>query len=143
MGGLPFFFYGTLMDADLLELVAGEAVPREAIEPASLRGFRRTGVAGRSYPMLVRRSGGRVEGILVRGLGRDARRRFVAYEGTGYRLARLGVTDLAGGRVTARIFLDAGAMRSDGKPWSLAGWRRRWKRRALRRAGRLGGGDPA
>lgn len=136
----PYFFFGTLMDVELLARVCGEPVASSQVVPAEIAGFRRTGVTGRSYPILVERSGGRVEGILVFGLSPRASTRLDAYEGANYALKPVTVRT---GRwsVAARYYAFVGArngLRSDGRLWTLERWQRRWKRRAMRRAGRLG-----
>lgn len=136
----PYFFFGTLMDVELLARVAGEPVESGQIVPAEIAGFRRTGVKGRSYPILVKRPGGRVAGILVFGLSLRAGKRLDTYEGINYALKP--VTVRAGRwSIAARYYTFVGAksgLRSDGRLWVLERWRRRWKRRAMRRAGRLG-----
>jgi len=134
----PHFFYGTLIDRELLARVSGRRVPESDIEPATLRGWRRVGVVGRSYPILVASPGGSVEGVLVRGLGDGAERRLADYEGPNYRLARSTAIDRRGRPVACAVFLFAGGLRPDRREWRLERWQRRWKRRALRRAARLG-----
>jgi hypothetical protein len=128
-----------LVDTDLLALVAGQTIDPRAIRPASITGYWRTGVVGRGYPILLRRAGGHVEGIVVLGLSRRARTRLATYEGSNYRL--MPATVESGGRtVSAVVFMFVGSgsgLRSDLRSWSLDRWRRRWKRRALRRADRL------
>jgi hypothetical protein len=136
----PYFFFGTLMDAELLARVAGEPVAPGQIVPAEIAGFRRTGVIARSYPILMERPGGRVAGVLVFGLSPRAGTRLDAYEGANYELKPVTVR---AGRwwVAARYYAFVGmknGLRSDGRLWVLERWRRRWKRRAMRRAGRLG-----
>lgn len=136
----PHFFFGTLMDRELLARVAGEPVAPDQIVPAEISGFRRTGVTGRSYPILVECPGGRVAGVLVFGLSTRAGKRLDAYEGVNYDLKP--VTVRAGRwSVAARYYAFVGTksgLRSDGRLWRLERWQRRWKRRAMRRAGRLG-----
>ncbi len=134
-----YFFYGTLIDRDLLALVAGQPSDPRTIRSATLAGYRRTGLTRRSYPILMPSSGGTVDGILVGGLGPTADARLDTYEGRNYRL--LPVTVMSGGRsIAAVVYMFVGfgtGLRSDRRDWSLNRWRRRWKRRALRRAGRL------
>lgn len=137
---VPYFFYGTLVDLDLLSLVTGQVIDARAVRPATLAGYWRTGVVGRSYPILMRRAGGRVDGILVLGLSGTARRRLAAYEGGNYR-ATSAVVECRGRTIAVAVFMFVGfgtGLRSDMRSWSLERWRRRWKRRARRRAGRLG-----
>ncbi|MEE8559476.1 MAG: gamma-glutamylcyclotransferase family protein, partial [Alphaproteobacteria bacterium] len=78
---MRYFFFGTLMDPDVRALVIGGPAPASRIEPATLAGFRRVHVAGRSYPMLISDALGRVEGCLVRGLDGRARARIGQFEG--------------------------------------------------------------
>jgi hypothetical protein len=122
-----------------LSLVSGQRIDPRAVRTAALPGYWRTGVIGRSYPILMRRAGGTVDGILVAGLGRAAQRRLDAYEGRNYRLVTLAV-EHAGRAIAAQVYMFAGfgaGLRSDRRVWTLDRWRRRWKRRAFRRAGRL------
>ncbi len=65
---MDYFFYGTLMDPDVVARVAGGHRGPTPLEPADAEGFARVYVAGVSYPMLVPRPGGRVEGRLARGV---------------------------------------------------------------------------
>ena len=134
---LPFFFFGTLMDRDLLERVAGQPVSARQIEPAAIAGYRRTGVIGRAYPILVRSTGSRTAGIVVHGLDGRAARRLDAYEGSNYRLTPVTVTQANGRAIEAVVYLFRDERKSDRRLWRLADWQRRWKRRALRRAARL------
>lgn len=128
------FFYGTLMDGDLLARVAGCVIDPARTEPATIAGYRRSGVAGERYPILVPYGPGRAEGLLVRDLSQEALRRLVTYEGADFRLAPVTVTTARGEATAAAAFLNAGPIRPSHRDWRLAAWQRRWKKRALRRA---------
>ncbi len=65
---MEFFFYGTLMDDDVLSRVTGRRLPSNLIESATLSGYRRVYVAKAFYPVLVADSDGVVEGHLVSGM---------------------------------------------------------------------------
>ena len=54
---MRFFFYGTLMDRDVLACVLARPVIAAALKPATLRGWRRCSVRGASYPVVVRDRG--------------------------------------------------------------------------------------
>lgn len=122
----PMFFFGTLMDRDVLTAVLGREVADGDVRPAVLDGWRRAGVAGRSYPMLVRHPAGRVEGLLVDGLDGDDRERLERYEGPEYRVAALTVR-ADGGDVPAGVFLCRPEVEAGRREWRLEDWRRRHK----------------
>lgn len=132
MGLPPLFFYGTLMDPDVLGLVVGRPVADCALEPAILRGWRRVGVRGASYPMLVPAPGGKVEGRLWRGASSADLERLDAYEGPAWRLVLVEVELTSGERVAASVYLVIeGALESTDEPWELAHWQARHKPRYL------------
>ncbi|MGB0750118.1 MAG: gamma-glutamylcyclotransferase family protein [Magnetospiraceae bacterium] len=128
---VPGFFYGTLMDREILDLVVGRAVRDSDVEPAQIRGFRRVFVAGAVYPTLVRRHAARVEGLLVRGLTDMDYQRLAQYEGWEYRAENFQVRLVSGEVVGARCFITKPEVGSVPKDWSLADWRRRFKPRYL------------
>ncbi|OHC80276.1 MAG: hypothetical protein A3G73_01710 [Rhodospirillales bacterium RIFCSPLOWO2_12_FULL_67_15] len=128
-----YFFYGSLMDADVLSAVAGERIAPSRLVPARLPGYERMGASSGVFPIIVADSGAveGVEGILVRGIGPAAARRLVRYEGQGYMLMKRPVTT-ADGRDEAFVFIPARPGRSSGKAWDFETWRRRHKRRLMR-----------
>ena len=131
---MRFFFFGTLMDPDVREVVVGRPVPASRIEPATLEGFRRMCVAGRSYPMLISDPPGHVEGCLVRGLDGRARARIGRFEGDEYRPERHWVRLSGGARVEAYVYMARSGVRAGRTPWELSTWQRRHKRALLERA---------
>ena len=133
----PLFVFGTLMDPDLLTLVLGRALDPAGVVPARLRGWRRVHVAGRPYPMVVPHPGGRVEGLLLHGLGPVDLDRLAYYEGWEYRLAPQAVLDAVGRPVAARLYRAIGPVRADPRPWRLDRWRALHKPVALARLRRL------
>lgn len=127
----PMFFFGTLMDREVLSAVLGRAVPDGELRPATLPGWRRVDVSGRSYPMLIPHPTGRVEGVLASGLSRDDRARLDHYEGDEYRKAILMVRTTDGTEVAAGMFLCHPEVEAGKRDWRLEEWRRRHKRAAL------------
>lgn len=89
---MRFFFYGTLRDRDLLSLVLGRPVARDALKSATLRDWRRHPARGKTYPILVRERGAETDGDLLDGVSAGEQRRLALYEGEGYRLTRVFVT---------------------------------------------------
>src|SRR3954451_21868760 len=65
-GRQPLFFFGALMDLDVLAYLLERPVDLDDLQPATIAGFRRVRAAGASYPVLVPEAGGKVEGRLLR-----------------------------------------------------------------------------
>ncbi|TAN47303.1 MAG: gamma-glutamylcyclotransferase, partial [Rhodospirillales bacterium] len=84
------FFYGTLMDDDVRKAIVGRPVD---VAAASLQGYRRVPVAGRTYPMLVPCQGQCIEGLLADGIDARELKRLIRYEGPEYRIHTLMVQD--------------------------------------------------
>ncbi|HIJ62187.1 MAG TPA: gamma-glutamylcyclotransferase [Rhodospirillaceae bacterium] len=126
---MRFFFYGTLLDAEVRQMVLAEDVPTE---PAVLDGYRRVVVAGRNYPVLIPDPSGRVAGLLSGALAGSARSRLVAYEGPEYRVADLAVGTGDGNSVSASVFLQVLGVSWLDQAWCLDDWQRRHKRQFLR-----------
>jgi hypothetical protein len=121
------FFFGTLMDADVMSTVIGRLPPLNEREAAFLRGFRRVYVAGRPYPMLVPHAAGRVEGLLVSGLTDREYERLGFYEGWEYVTAPVTVRTLAGRSVDTEMFTCSDGVLSDDRDWKLDLWQRKYK----------------
>jgi hypothetical protein len=79
-----FFFYGTLLDHDVMALVIGRRLPPAAFVPARLKGHVRRRAKGVSHPIVVRDPGGEVEGVVVGGLTKRDVERLAAFEGPRY-----------------------------------------------------------
>lgn len=132
---MVYFFYGTLCDADVQRLILGYRPGPRQLSPASLPGFRRKRARGRSYPVLLRDPGGRVDGLLFTPARPGDASRLAAYEGPEYVTRQLPVCRGAGpardrtaGLGRARVFLPAGpALPAGLDDWQLPGWRRRHK----------------
>ncbi len=136
-----FFFYGTLIDVDVLHAVVGRPIPRAARRLAEVHGWQRIVRAGASYPLLLPEESGRVDGVLVSGLGSTDVARLIHFEGDDYRLDELPVRPRGGGVVRARVFLPQPGIPATAEVWSLNAWQRRHKRRYLARLRRRGIAD--
>jgi gamma-glutamylcyclotransferase (GGCT)/AIG2-like uncharacterized protein YtfP len=128
-----YFFYGTLMDRDVLTAVIGRVPPAHRWRPARLAGYRRVYRARASYPVLVEAPGQAVDGILAGGLGRREAAKLDAFEGDDYRLIERTVTTDGGVPIVAHLFLPVAGVPATGVEWTLADWRRHHKREFLRR----------
>jgi hypothetical protein len=141
---MRFFFYGTLVDPALRRAVLGRMARRLAPVPARLEEFEARLAAGRRYPLVVRRRGAVLPGILMDLPGRAAAR-ISAYEGPEYRRVRRTVGTGAGRSVSAEIFLPIARARASRVKWDLDLWRvgSRRRRRSFHRARRGGAGSSA
>lgn len=125
-----FFFYGTLMDADIRNAVLGKFTKNETVSPARLPGWRRVGVRGRSYPVIVPAAGAAVDGVSVSfadGAERPVTDLLTAFEGDEYRLVAL---ELAPGNIVS-VFAGSRRCHPTGRAWSFSDWQRRHKRAFL------------
>jgi hypothetical protein len=125
---MRFFFYGTLIDPDVMALVIGRRLPPSAFVPAILPGHSRRRAKGMTYPVVVRDPADEVHGVVVGGLTSRDVARLAAYEGPGYRIARLKVR-IAGDLATVSVFEPiASRLQPSPSPWDYALWKGRHKR---------------
>lgn len=136
---MVYFFYGTLCDADVLQLILGYRPSPRQLRPARLPGWRRKRARGRSYPVLLRATGGGVTGLLFRPARATDATRLTAYEGPEYITRNLTVRQklphpaLGAAPARARVFLPAGSSLPAGfDDWVLPRWQRRDKAAFLR-----------
>jgi ADP-ribose pyrophosphatase len=128
---MDIFFYGTLNDADVRRVAFGPGADALPLVSARLAGYRRMAKLQSSAPVLVRRPGAHVDGLLARGLGRRQVARLRHFEGRNYRLVPCKVTVAGGATVPAMVYLGAGRIPVRRAPWLLSQWRRRHKRAFL------------
>src|ERR1700742_1020342 len=101
---MRFFFYGTLMDADLLSAVIGRRVRPTALKPALLRGFRRLAPNAFPYPIVIPDKSGSVNGVIIDGITPNEQKRLIAYESPGYEMLRVTVQMASRRHVKAYVF---------------------------------------
>lgn len=118
------FFFGTLMDRNVLGRVLGRPVREGELTAATLDGYARLAVVGASYPVLVARPAGEVDGILFRPLDRRERARIDHLESEEY-AARTIAVRAAGREIDADCYMPLdGVFEVTDEPWRLAEWRR-------------------
>jgi gamma-glutamylcyclotransferase (GGCT)/AIG2-like uncharacterized protein YtfP len=138
--GPGLFVYGTLMDADVRNLVLGRPLEPAQLQPATLKHMRRVYIAGRLYPMIVPRRGATVDGLLLLSLTDEDYVRLDAFEGADYGRERQAVSPLAddgseGEPLLAWIYRTRGlGPRPSPRDWRLEEWRKREKPVFLRAA---------
>ena len=116
---VPFFFFGTLMDIDVLARVVGRRVRPSEFEPALLWGQRRHQVRNAPYPVLRPHRDSHVRGVLFQPRSWDERLRVDHFESGEYEADILRVQ--AGTRmVDALCYLDlADVFEVEPQDWSL------------------------
>jgi hypothetical protein len=91
-------------------------------------GHSRRRAKGMTYPVVVRDPADEVRGVVVGGLTPRDVARLAAYEGPGYRIARLRVR-LAGALAMVSVFEPlASRLQPSASPWNYALWKSRHKR---------------
>lgn len=132
LGPVTCFFYGTLMDRDVLRAVAGTRVCGLTRRPAVVEGYRRPTRAGAVYPILQAYPGARVRGVVVAGLRAHDVARLNAFEGHEYGLAPVTVT-VQDDTITALAYIPRPWVHAASTQWSFEAWRRRHKAQYLQR----------
>ncbi len=128
---MRFFFYGTMMDPDVRGIVLADEIERLTIRPAVLGGYRRVRASSGAFPVLARRTAGRVHGELVEGLSPEGVLKLAHFEGPDYLPREVRVVDAAGGRVQAWVLVPRRAGLASGASWDLRRWQLRDKPRML------------
>lgn len=124
---MDYFFYGTLMDADVLACVLGRPVVPGRVERAVLDGYERLYLADSCYPSVVPQARASVEGCLVGGLDAPAAARIADFEGDLYAPRVLSVTAPRRGVVAANTFVAGAGVALSSEKWELVPWRRRYR----------------
>ena len=125
-----FFFYGTLLDADVRRLVLARDLEPASLHEAVLADHRISQAKGKTYPILAAKRGAKAHGLVASHLDhRDAARLF-HYEDDGYHTVEL---DLAvfDGHTKAWGFMPGPRMKALPVDWSYAAWRRNVKARVM------------
>lgn len=113
------FFFGSLRDPDLLEVVLGEPPPAPPIL-AVLPDHTALRAAGYDFPVAVPRPGASLTGLAVAGLSAQALDRVRFFEDTEYELRPV-IIETRAGPVEAHFFASAGLTASSDL-WSLEDW---------------------
>jgi len=129
---MRFFFFGTLMDRDIMEAVAGHAVPDEHFRPSRLPGYQRVVVQRETFPMLLEVPDAEVEGVVVEGLSTLALDRIHFFESVEYEAMRVEVILDGGDRAAAHLFSATERASHSGEAWSFTDWQARHKEKELR-----------
>lgn len=119
----PLFFFGSLRDRTLLEVVLDRAVADDDLAPASVEDRAAMALAGEDYPYLASVDGARAEGVIVRNLGERDLDRLIYFEEAEYGLEPIRV-QVGGDAVEAQFFASTEKVTPQDRPWDYAAWRR-------------------
>lgn len=118
---MRLFFFGSLMDMELLALVIGRAADELDVASAALHGFARRRARGESFPIVVPHPGGRIVGALVTGLTADDVDRIQYFEGSDYALQSYAV-ERSGERIEAQVFVPTARLEPETAEWDYDSW---------------------
>jgi Gamma-glutamyl cyclotransferase, AIG2-like len=119
---MTYFFFGTLMDREVLATVLDRPVPGDELRWAWLHDYQRVRAANASYPILVPAPGMVVHGVVFSPKGDRDDVRIRHFEAGEY-AARWLYVHLAGGRrLATRVFLALEGLEATDEAWDLATW---------------------
>ena len=121
---MAYFFFGTMRDRDVLDLVIGRPIADADVAPATLAGFRLVRVVDESYPGLATMPAGRAGGLLVGGFSSRDLERLAWFEGAEYGPQPVEVTLGDGRRVTATMHLPNETLDVYDESWNFERWQR-------------------
>jgi hypothetical protein len=126
---MRYFFYGTLIDPDIRRHVMGDLAPA-AVEPARLAGWRRFSLKSASFPIARADRAASIDGVLARGLDKEAGRLLDIYEGPGFGRTTVAAIDSHGKARAAILFVEDGSVEFAvvPQPWDHETWVRRHKK---------------
>jgi nudix-type nucleoside diphosphatase (YffH/AdpP family) len=117
------FFYGSLRDHGLLEIVLGRPVDPSHLGPARAEGFATLRLADEAYPMLLPAPGRQAEGVLFHHVTEADLDRLAFFEEAEYDLAPITVTT-ASGPCEARYYCGTDKPAASIADWNFAAWTR-------------------
>lgn len=122
LGAMRFFFFGSLVDRDILETVIGRPPPGLPFATALLRDYRCAKVVGESFPVLLPAPGGAVSGALVEGLDDRDIDRILFFESDEYDAVPLTVECDGDSTLSAHVFLKTDKLVAVEDDWILDDW---------------------
>ena len=124
---MRFFFYGTLIDPEILDAVLRRPVDLIRRRAAVLEGYRCVYRRGACYPVLVPETTARVVGTVVSGLTTRDVALLRLYEGPDYEIQEMsvGLSGWRSHRVRVNVFLPGTGCEASSEIWTL-------ERRAIR-----------
>lgn len=132
---MRFFFYGTLIDPEVLGAVLRRPVESTRRRAAVVEGYRCVYRRGACYPVLVPDASARTAGTVVSALTTRDLTLLRLYEGPDYEIHEISVR-LSGWRshrVRANVFLPGPGCQASPEIWTLEDWKKRFRQTFVRR----------
>ncbi|MEX2311639.1 MAG: gamma-glutamylcyclotransferase family protein [Rhodospirillales bacterium] len=127
-----YFFYGTLMDPEVVREVLGRPLSGCSPQSAMLAGFKRVSVADVTYPALTPDPDSHVDGLMVSKISELEASRISRYEGNDYTVQVFDVMLGDGAVEKARVFLPKKSLNLTDIPWDFERWQKQDKKRFLK-----------
>lgn len=127
MMSTDLFSFGTLMDAELLELVSGQSISSLVREPVVVHDHVPLWVKDDHYPVLVSRDRANTEGLIIRGLEQEALDRIIFFEGGEFSVQSIEVTNACGITESVQYFADNDHKEISDFIWRLELWQQTTK----------------
>lgn len=124
---MHWFFFGSLLDPDVLHIVLDSPLQALHRQTALLPGFARYRVEQETFPAMAPHSESCVEGLLVSGLSEEDGRRICFFEGDEFVLQKHHVQTLDGATHEALVFRATELIALSSEPWSLNHWQQQHK----------------
>lgn len=124
---MNWFFFGSLMDQEVLEIVVGRTVLEEEMIVAELPGYRRVSVANESYPALAFTPNQSIDGILIETLDATEALRIMYFEGEEYRAEEVQLRLKNQKPVSAFCFLPSEDLSIINLEWDFEQWKTKYK----------------
>lgn len=133
---IRYFFYGTLLDVDVQEIVFGRRLLQRQMIPAVTHGYRRVYVKGAWYPTMAEASDQIINGMIITGLTHEERGKVDWFEDDDYELRPIPISIHGKNAGTALAYMPPDGSNVSHQAWTMREWRQRFKRPFLNRARR-------
>ena len=120
----PLFFFGSLRDRALLEVVLDRAVADADLSHGRVQDHAAMALVDEDYPYLARVAGAEAEGVIVHNLGAQDLERLIYFEEAEYGLEPIRV-QTENGAVNAQYFASTEKITPRDQPWDFAAWTRK------------------
>ena len=123
---LPLFFFGSLMDQDVLEIVLGKKIDVQNLKQGVLLGYQCEKEVKESYPVLIPSPGKQATVLIAESLSTTDIDRILFYETGEYDLVRFNLL-IDEKEITALGFATGDDIASSGERWHLNVWQKKDK----------------